>query len=175
MELPEFKYHPNPIATGNIKESSETCECCGKATGYVYNSSVYAEDEIEFVCPWCIANGEAAKKFDAMFSDDDPLIEVGVPENIVEEVTKKTPGYNSWQQEEWQAHCNDACEFHGDAPKEELEKLSGDELSEFLDSQMIKPDVWENILAHYQLGGNPAVYKFLCRHCRKVIYTMDFT
>lgn len=175
MELPTFKYHPNPIATGNIKESSEACECCGKATGYVYNSSIYAEEEIEFVCPWCIANGEAAKKFDAMFSDDYPLIEAGVPENIVEEVTKRTPGYNSWQQEKWQAHCNDACEYHGDASKEELEKISGKELTEFLNSRMIKPDVWESILAHYQPGGNPVVYKFVCRHCKKLIYTMDFT
>jgi uncharacterized protein CbrC (UPF0167 family) len=174
MELPKFRYHPDPVATGSIREGAEACECCGKATGYVYTSSIYAEQEVQFVCPWCIADGSAARKFDAIFSDDYPLIDAGVPDDIVEEVTQRTPGYDSWQQGEWQAHCNDACEFHGDATKAELEALEGDALSGFLDGQMIKPEVWRDILANYQPGGSPAVYRFACRHCGKVVYTMDF-
>lgn len=175
MEFPKFKYHPDPISTGAIKESDEVCECCGEARGYVYTSSLYAEEEVEFICPWCIADGSAAKKFDGMFSDDYPLHEAGVPEEVISEVCEKTPGYNSWQQEVWQAHCGTACEFHGDAEKEELAKLEGEALEKFLSAEMIKPDVWKNILEHYEKGGNPAVYKFKCTDCSEVIYTIDFT
>ncbi|WP_144395648.1 CbrC family protein [Pleionea sediminis] len=175
MELPKFKYHPDPISTGAIKESCEVCECCEQARGYVYASNLYAEEEIEFICPWCIADGSAAQKFDGMFSDDYPLQEAGVPEEVISEVCERTPGYNSWQQEVWQAHCGTACEFHGDAEKKDLVELAGEALERFLRVEMIKPDVWQNILEHYEKGGNPAVYKFRCPECSEFIYTMDFT
>ena len=176
MELPNFKYHPNPLATGSVKPSDAKCRCCGKSTGYIYAASVYAKEELqEEICPWCIANGEAAEQFGALFSDDEPLLEEGISPEICAEVSERTPGFNSWQQEEWLSHCNDACEFHGDAPKHELEALSGSEKKVFLSRNYLKEKDWENVLRHYQLGGNPAVYKFVCRHCKAVLYGMDFT
>jgi len=174
VELPEFKYHPNPIATGAIKTSDEACECCGRERGYIYTSTLYAEEEIEFICPWCIADGSAANKFDGLFSDDYPLQNAKLSEEIISEVCERNPGYNSWQQEEWQSHCGDACEFHGDTEKEELLALSGEVLELFLSKEMIKPDVWVNLLENYEKGGSPAVYKFKCRKCSETIYTMDF-
>lgn len=175
MEFPTFKYHPDPISTEAIKESNDVCECCNEARGYVYTSNLYAEEEIEFICPWCISDGSAAEKFNGMFSDNYPLLEAGVPEEVISEVCKRTPGYNSWQQEEWQAHCGTACEFHGDVDKSELTALTGESLEKFLRVQMIKPDVWQDILKYYEKGGNPAVYKFKCPECFTVVYTMDFT
>ncbi|MFT5137179.1 MAG: hypothetical protein ACI8XV_002216 [Arenicella sp.] len=175
MDLPKFKYHPDPISTGAIKSSDEACECCGKTRGFIYTSTIYAEDEIEILCPWCIADGSAAKKYDGMFSDDYPLQQSGVPDDVISEVCERTPGYISWQQEEWQSHCGTACEFHGDTEKSELEALAGDSLEIFLKKEMIKSDVWENILENYEKGGNPAVYKFKCNKCPEIIYTMDFS
>ncbi|MFA0570844.1 CbrC family protein [Vibrio gallaecicus] len=174
MKLPIFKYHPDPLATGSIEVSDEVCECCEKATGYIYSSTLYAQEEVEFICPWCIADGLAAKKFDGTYIDDYPLINAGLGESVVSEVCERTPGYNSWQQEQWQSHCNDACEFHGDAEKEELQALSGEALDSFLEKEMIKLDIWVNILAGYQKGSSPAVHKFKCRKCPEVLYTMDF-
>lgn len=174
MELPKFKYHPDPLGTGSIEASEEACECCGKETGYIYASILYAEEEVEFICPWCIADGSAAKKYEGTFIDDYPLINAGLCEEVISEVCERTPGYNSWQQEQWQSHCNDACEFHGDAEKEDLQALSGEQLESFLTKELIKPDFWENIIVGYQKGGSPAVYKFKCRKCLEVIYTMDF-
>ncbi len=175
MELPSFQYHPDPIATGAIKASDEVCECCDKPRGYIYTSTIYAEEEIEFICPWCISDGSAANKYDGLFSDNYPLQESGVSQEAISEVCERTPGYNSWQQEEWQSHCGDACEFHGDAEKAELLALSGEPLEAFLKKEMIKSDVWENILEHYEKGGNPAVYKFKCHRCEEIVFTMDFT
>lgn len=175
MKLPYFQYHPDPLRTGGIVTSNDICECCNQARGYKYNSSIYSAEKVGAICPWCIADGSAAKKFNALFSDDYPLVEAGVPESIIEEVSKRTPGYDSWQQGVWQSHCNDACEFHGDASKIELEAIADTELEEFFKREMIEPNVWFQILAGYEPGGNPAVYKFVCRHCRCVMYTMDFT
>ncbi len=62
--LPVFTYHPHPLETGAIKASDATCECCSKARGFVYTASIYCADEVECVCPWCIADGSAAEKFD---------------------------------------------------------------------------------------------------------------
>ena len=174
MQLPEFKYHPEPIATGAIKSSTESCDSCGKKRGYTYTSTIYSKEEVENICPWCIADGSASKKFDGLFSDPHPLAEAGISKDIITEVCTKTPGYNSWQQEEWQHHCDDACEFHGDAHKEELISLEQDSLTEFLNKEMITLSNWEKMLEYYERGGNPAVYKFKCRHCPVIIYTMDY-
>ncbi|GGE06427.1 hypothetical protein GCM10011571_04460 [Marinithermofilum abyssi] len=38
-------------------------------TPYVYNGPFYALENVEVICPWCIKNGAAAKKFDGSFQD----------------------------------------------------------------------------------------------------------
>ncbi len=90
-------------------------------------------------------------------------------------MSKQTPGYNSWQQEVWESHCQDACEFHGDAKSEELAGLNGDELSNHLDRVGLSLEQWHALVTAYCAGGNPAVYKFVCRHCGVSIYPIDFT
>jgi hypothetical protein len=39
MDLPTFKYHPEPVATGSVVLSQNECECCGKVREYIYHSS----------------------------------------------------------------------------------------------------------------------------------------
>lgn len=176
MALPDFKYHPDPIATGAIEVGSAACDCCGKSPGFEYSASFYtAHTPKPKICPWCIANGEAAKKYDGQFSDDYPLRTAGIAEDIVREVCERTPGYSSWQQEYWQSHCGDACEFHGDAEPAELRALSNAALANVLRHNGMKESHWRSLLETYQEGGNPAVYKFVCRQCRESIYCLDFT
>ena len=172
--LPDFRYHPDPLATGSIVPSDSSCECCGRARGYLYKAPIFCKDEVQDICPWCIASGEAATKFDAHFSDDHPLIEAGISASVINEVTRRTPGVFSWQQERWQAHCNDACEFHGDASLPELQNLSGVALTNLLQSRNLDRKYWRQVLRHYEPGGSPSVYKYVCRHCNEAIYTMDF-
>lgn len=174
--IPAFRYHPNPIATGSIKESDIVCRCCSQARGFIYTGSVYAPGSLrDSFCPWCIADGSAAQKFEAMFSDDHPLAADGVSEDVIEEVTTRTPGYNSWQQEVWLSCCKDACEFHGDAPRSELQALQGDALARTLVAWEWREPNWQRFVQHYQPGGNPAVYKFVCRRCCAPKYALDFT
>lgn len=175
MDLPHFKYHPDPLKTGSIVLSEQACSCCGLTRGYKYNSIIYAKEKVGAICPWCIADGSAAARFDGLFLDDYPLIQAGVPQPIIDEVCKRTPGYNSWQQQVWRSHCNDACEFHGDATVDEISQLSDECLSEFLAEEMIKPEVWPKLRDGYIPGGDVSIFRFQCRHCAKVIYSLDFS
>src|SRR3954452_7382977 len=120
MNLPTFRYHPDPIATGSIKPSGASCICCAEARGFVYAGPVYStrNNLDDAICPWCIADGSAAKKFDASFTDaagigggdeDWPEVSAG----IIEEVSLRTPGYNSWQEERWFTCCDDAAAYLG--------------------------------------------------------------
>lgn len=127
MELPDFKYHPDPITTGSIRQSDAVCVCCGQVRGYIYIGPVYAVDELnEQICPWCIASGDAHERFDATFVDPAGVGDYGswepVPREVVEEVTSRTPGFTGWQQERWWTHCGDAAEFLGPVGREGAEQ-----------------------------------------------------
>lgn len=124
MNLPSFKYHPQPLKTGAISKSEKECVCCGQKRGYIYTGSVYGEiDFEEQLCPWCIHSGLAAEKYDLCFTNYHSLIKAGLSEEIIENVSKRTPGYICWQSEHWLSHCNDACAFLGDAEKILLSNL----------------------------------------------------
>lgn len=172
-QLPQFKYHPDPVATGSVTQSPDACACCGKARGYIYTSSVYAEDELwGQLCPWCIADGSAAQKFGATFSDDYPLVGEGIDQSIIDEVTERTPGFDTWQQEMWLAHCNDACRFLGDATKQDIFDLA-DGRGRLVDADEWGSPDFKEMAKYYQPKGSPALYKFQCLHCGEVLYTMD--
>jgi uncharacterized protein CbrC (UPF0167 family) len=172
--LPSFQYHPDPIATGSVKPSPTTCICCGQARGYIYVASVYCCESIcKQLCPWCIADGSAAKRYDAMFCDDHFLIKAGLAADIIAEVTRRTPGYISWQGEHWLSCCDDACEFHGDVSREELRGLSGSALDRFISGTGWTATEVAACAEHYQPGGSPAIYKFVCRHCKQPLYGYD--
>lgn len=78
MDLPKFRYHLNPLKTGSIIKSDKECESCDKVRGFIYTGSVYSIHSVDDICPWCIADGSAAEKFDASFvanlESDDPVI-----------------------------------------------------------------------------------------------------
>ncbi len=171
--LPEFTYHPDPLATGSIVPFGGECPSCGMARGYAYASMPYAEGEHEHICPWCIADGSANEKFDATFVDAWPLRKAKVSEVVIAEVTKRTPGYEAWQQEQWLTCCGDACEFHGDAPASELQALDEAGLSRLDSTSGFAVDLLRDMIEHYEPGGSPAFYKFTCRHCGLVLYAAD--
>jgi len=173
MKLPIFKYHPDPLATGAVKRSDVVCECCGQARGFVYTSHLYCAEEVEAICPWCIADGSAAEKFRGMFCDDSPLIEAGLSEDIIDEVCHRTPCFNSWQQQVWLSCCNDACEFHGDVPAAELVGMDNEAVATAFQGGRLSLSQVEKLKRYYRPGGNPAIYKWVCRHCGKVQYDDD--
>ncbi|MFF5494196.1 CbrC family protein [Streptomyces aquilus] len=118
-DLPVFRYHPDPIASGSVRESAETCACCHRATGWIYTATFYTAQEVSgSFCPWCIADGSAAERFDGEFMDSYGL--AGVGEEILHEVTRRTPGFHAWQDPHWLVHCGDAAAFVGEVGYSEL-------------------------------------------------------
>lgn len=164
--LPLFTYHVDPLATGAIEPRRIACACCGQARSHVYVQPVYATQDLdEKLCPWCIADGSAASKLGASFSDPQPLREAGLAPDIVDEVSLRTPGYSSWQQEEWLAHCNDACEFHGDATADDVEDASEATRADWRQHYGKTEKQWGAAIRDYEPAGDNAFYKFVCRHC----------
>lgn len=170
MTLPKFKYHPDPIATGNISPSDEICLSCKQARGYIYNGSVYAVEELDdSICPFCIADGTAHEKFDAEFVDAESIGGYGewetVADEIVAEVAYRTPGFSGWQQEKWFTHCGDAAEFLGAAEKTELEHYGLQAIEAIRKEAGLTEENWQVYLQALSKEQSPTAYIFRCRHC----------
>ncbi|MEU5522663.1 CbrC family protein [Streptomyces sp. NPDC047860] len=123
-DLPFFRYHPDPLATGSIRAAAETCACCKRARGWIYTAAFYtAQDVGGQFCPWCIADGSAAERFGGDFTDSYGLD--GVSEDVVHEVTRRTPGFRAWQDPRWLVHCEDAAAFVGEVGYADLVEHPG--------------------------------------------------
>ena len=198
MELPKFKYHPDPIKTGSVVESDETCDCCQKQTGYIYSGSLYSRNRPDYLCPWCIADGSAAKKYDgefiAFFTGE---VEVSTPDSaintfilnltqkiksllnnnksdeIYEELSKRTPGFSSFQEEQWQFHCNDACEFHGLATTDDFKKISEEETKRLIDNSSLSLDEIEEFKKEKEDTELHYIFKFICHKCGEIKFMED--
>ncbi|MEU7554075.1 CbrC family protein [Streptomyces sp. NPDC044571] len=162
-ELPVFPYHPDPVATGAVVRSEATCPCCGQARGYAYTGPVFAVEDLRGqLCPWCIADGSAAERFEAQFTDvvDD------VPVDRLLKITSRTPGFAGWQQERWLVHCGDGAAFLGTASAADLanypEALTAlrEDLAESWPSAQI-----EKYISALSKDGQPTAYLFRCRSC----------
>lgn len=156
--LPTFPYHPDPVGTGSVVASDEVCERCGEARGFVYAGPTYAVEEIEFLCPWCIADGSAAREFDAEFTTTD-----GAPGDVapavLDEVLHRSPGFAGWQQERWMFHCADAAEFLGRAGWDEITATPGA-------VESLTVEGWrEEELRFMRADGDLTGYLFRCRRC----------
>ena len=163
--FPRFTYHPDPVATGAVKASDATCLCCRRPRGFVYDGSPYSrrDDLDDAVCPWCIADGSAARTFGATFVQNS---EDELKPAIRRRLFERTPGYESWQGEFWLCHHDDACEFHGDATREDLNALTEAEETLFLEENDFLQDDWTDIKAdHDAKASSLGIYKFRCRHC----------
>lgn len=174
--FPIFRYHPDPISTGAIQASDEVCGCCKRARGYVYRGGVYAQHDDEILlCPWCIADGNAAAKFHGSFNQVDSLIEHGVPASVVRELSERTPGYSSWQELVWLHHCSDACEFHGDATAEDVRNASADTFEAFMEDQEENRAHWISVFRDYEPNEDLVFYRYVCRHCQAVRLMYEYS
>jgi len=122
-DLPKFRYHPDPIGTGAFEEGEEkTCPCCGKKSTVYYSITPYCVEDVENICPTCIANGEAARKYEATFIQGAEW--EGEPDKEKdEELFCRTPGYISWQGEYWLSCCDDYCAYLGTVGTKELKAM----------------------------------------------------
>jgi uncharacterized protein CbrC (UPF0167 family) len=171
MTLPAFTYHPDPLDTGSVIPSDAVCRSCERARGYIYAGTPYAEEELEnAICPWCIADGSAAGRFDAEFTDAAGIGGYGqwdaVSAAIIEEVSQRTPGFTGWQQEQWWTHCGDAGAFLGVAGRAELEARWPDAIASVrAEAGYEREEEWREYFNALDREGGPTAYIFRCLHC----------
>ena len=180
MELPVFKYHPDPLATGSIEASENKCLACGLKRGFIYKGQPYAKEElIDAFCPWCIADGTAHRKFNAEFVDAEGIGGYGtweaVANEIIEEVAYRTPGFIGWQQERWFTHCADAAEFLGPVGYAELSGYGGGAIKAIKEEIGFEGDEWKQYFQSLERNGERTAYLFKCRHCGAYGGYSDFT
>ena len=83
--LPVFTYYPGKVHY--IVASSEACVCCGQARGYLYDGTLYTAQTLEGdICPWCIADGSAARRYDGSFHDVYAMGEAGIKPEVLDEI-----------------------------------------------------------------------------------------
>lgn len=180
MELPKFKYSPNAYKLDLFEAVEGICSVCNEKRQIKYKCSFYSVEAPEYICPWCIANGKAAEKYDGDFNDycgiegvspDADAPEPTIPREMLLEVCTKTPSYFSWQQEVWLSHCNEPCAFIGYADSLIIQPLINE----------LKDDI-ENIglpIKFFTDGitkdGDLGAYLFQCVKCKQHRLHVDFT
>lgn len=175
--LPEFGYHPDPVATGAFERRSIECACCQRTSTWSYSIVPYARHNLrDRLCADCIADGSAAEKFQARFTVLDPAtVPPGIDPAVIEELTTRTPGFAGWTQERWLFHCGDAAAFHGACGWEALEDLP--ELRQELLAETIRSglelDDAEAFVGSLDVDGASTAYVFRCRHCHQWLAYTD--
>ncbi|PLR33282.1 hypothetical protein CYR55_16990 [Chimaeribacter californicus] len=171
--LPKFIYITDDYAGTVFLKNSIMCDCCQKESPYQYNGPVYSVEEGEItLCPWCIHDGSAAEKYAASFND---IYDESLEEAIITTVCEQTPGYSSWQDQGWAAHCKDACVYHGDASAQDVADASEPTRQKWMRDYEQDAESWDHFMKGYQPGGDQGVYKFHCRHCDLIIFNWDFS
>lgn len=168
-KLPKFRYHPDPLATEAFEEGeAKICPCCGKQSTIYYSTRPYCRENVDNLCPECIANGKAAEKYDAIFIQGADLDE---PDREKEdELFHRTPGYISWQGEYWLSCCNDYCEYLGSVGTQELKAMDiAEEVLAEYEARNEYPDVADYLVKDGSLCG----YLFRCLHCEKYHLWVD--
>ncbi|NLA54787.1 MAG: CbrC family protein [Corynebacterium humireducens] len=158
--LPSFRLHPDPVATGAIEPDADAvCECCGEQTGWNYTAPVYGPHSgPEFLCPWCIASGRAARELEVSFAAYTVTNEPIPPESL-DEISHRTPCFMSWQDPMWMTHCGDAAAFLGEVGWDTLQSLP-DAQESLIDFGLPAEE-----LPHLVVDGSTAAFLFRCLTC----------
>jgi uncharacterized protein CbrC (UPF0167 family) len=178
MDLPVFRYHPDPIASSSVEASDAQCLCCNQQRGFIYTGPAYCEEELdEALCPWCIADGSAHDEFDVSFVDE-ALIPDGIPPEVVAEIAFRTPGFSGWQQEKWLGCCGDAAAFLEPAGYGEIRakypQLEGTLMTYIVQELEISGAAATRFLASLHRDNGPTAYVFACRHCDNKLAYIDY-
>ncbi len=166
---PEFPYYPNAYKDGTIVQEQGKCDCCGKEVDYILHEPLfYSLHDVDDLCPWCVASGAAAIKYNGQFCEIDSDCIDSVPAELQDNVNKRTPSFSGWQQERWLGHCGDMMEYIATAENSKgLKPYLTPEFKESLqnDAGFDNAD-FDSFLKEFENGGGSLlVYIFRCRHC----------
>ncbi|SDH17583.1 hypothetical protein SAMN05216588_10378 [Pseudomonas flavescens] len=166
-DLPVFRLHPNAYRLGLFSQQAGICSCCDTPREWRYEGPFYARQKPAYLCPWCVADGSAAQRWQGQFNDDlsiegcqpDPAApSASLDLALLDEVCERTPGYLAWQQGAWLLHCGQPCQFLDYVDHAGIEPLRA-ELADDLDGL---PPGYVRALS---TDGSPTGYLFRCAQC----------
>jgi uncharacterized protein len=166
--LPTFRYYPDPVSDATLERSDAACAACGRARSWIATSILYSAakpDDAQF-CPWCIADGTAVALFGGRFNE---LAPEAVAESARAELEQRTPGFPTWQDWDWPAHCQDAMAYLGQPRAGELRKY--EDAFEALRTELRElpwareGDAAEEFIDTLDPEGGAVAYLFRCLHC----------
>jgi len=116
--------------------------------------------DVENLCPWCIADGRAAKKWDGFFNE--LANGMALPDAVREEVCCRTPAIETWQDWSWPSSTTDALRFVGEVDGKSL-LTAADERA--VAACLAAFEGWggtftRDDLRHVSKGSDPALYLF---------------
>lgn len=164
--LPQFPYYADPVGDGRIVRQDITCGVCGLARTWAYVGGIYAQEKPEALCPWCVADGQAAARYDGQFQDAD-FSEEANAESVLA-VLRQTPRVMIWNPIFWPDHCHECCVYLGVLiPSESPELAAASDV--VAEAQALARNIskqWDakDILECAE-SGSMTVHLFQCRQC----------
>ncbi|MEN3358610.1 MAG: uncharacterized protein V7637_2592 [Mycobacteriales bacterium] len=174
--VPYFRYHPDPVGTGNVVARDIVCGVCQRARTHAYigpyvSPDFHYENE-DPLCPWCIADGSAAREWQASFTAPAYLsgeARAGMPAERLAELEFRTPSFRCLQQDRWLDHHGEADEYLGEVGADEFLRLPAEAQVAVRAAAGDAPDRPladdDTVLTLRADGDGPAVYLFRCLHC----------
>ncbi len=176
--------HPNAYRLQVFEEVAGVCDVCEIPRQYRYTGLFYSQAEVNYICPWCVANGDAAAKFSGRFNDEmgiegtdlgaenaDGVVNVtwAISDADITQVCEQTPSYQSWQQAKWLVCCGKPCVFIDHADSAMLapiwHEIEADVMSNGIPVDWVK--------THLRVDGDFAGYLFQCVDCGKYRLHID--
>ena len=118
----------------------------------------------------------AARRFEVEFTDVGDVT-ADVSRDVIEELTRRTPGFYGWQESHWLFHCGDAAAFVGLAGHAELERHPAALAivrRESEEAGMGRDEV-DDYVESLDKDGEPTAYLFRCLHCGTHLAYSDFS
>ena len=89
------------------------------------------------------------------------------------ELFRRTPGFASFQEEVWQMHCGEPCEFHGQARVSDLRRLTPEGKERLFADSSLDEVEFQHMLESEDDAELHYHFKFVCRRCGEVLLTED--
>lgn len=179
--LPSFRYFRDPLADGTFKVEPDTpCLGCNRLRGYIYTGPVTTEKNfiLEYhLCPWCIADGTAARRFGALFNSAGTMDDVS--QEVMQEIEERTPGFETWQDLSWPVCCNDGAQYLATVGAKELKRDYPDAVAAV--NEVLTEDYGLSGAGHKEFfdalskDDQPSAYIFQCLHCKNYLACVDET
>lgn len=174
VKYPRFVYFPDPVGTGVFEEQEtpKICECCKEKTELIYEFPFHSEIyDLEGICPACVASGIPAREKDAeytMINDTEPVSDPLKTEILIHH----TPGFFSYWDVTWRAHCDDYCAYLGTVGYKELKEEGL--IEEILSDPLTDTQEWNAYnLRKLAAGGWWTAHMFECLHCGKHLFWIE--